>query len=507
MRSNVIKPMRTIQMICAIAAILCLLTGTAIGGTPVRGQLLDGNGAALDQKICAGLTALVEGQLASGNNVSMTIDAGLQKAAQNALTEVLGTKMPGTVVVMDGQGRVLALADNQGEKGVPLALATRATPGRTLTPVTTLAALRMGVLSPDEIINDEGYFLEYTTDMSTAPKCWIAEKQRFLHQYQTVVQAFGNSCDYFFYTLGSRIGPEGLVRMEKDLGLDSLSGLGIPGEVTGILACQNTLFDPDLPLDEQYTGYPAQVRTALIQHLGQMMKKDGQSASEEMLALCADALMRMAVENNQADWVVLIREVTRRQLDISEDTLMTQAFIGTIYEQLNLIKWSGNQTLEAAMGRSFTRVTPIAMARYWAAMVSGGHVMNSRLVESVTGANGEKICETGSPEQRKDLTGELGEYIGYVKKGLAGVVDVTGKAAKAFRNQSHREVYYDMSSILSTKESKKPDISQGTWMAGMFPLEKPQISVVVFITGSGENEAAATIFRKVAEQYLAQLGV
>ena len=41
---------------------------------------------------------------------------------------------------------------------------------------------------PDETIDDGGLFMLYTTDKSTAPKCWISASQRYKHQNQTIVQ-------------------------------------------------------------------------------------------------------------------------------------------------------------------------------------------------------------------------------------------------------------------------------------------------------------------------------
>ena len=73
--------------------------------------------------------------------------------------------------------------------------------------VTGFGALDSGVLKPDEMISDMGYYTAYNSDLSTAPKCWISEGYRNQHYYQTIVQGLEHSCNYFFYEVGRLTGP------------------------------------------------------------------------------------------------------------------------------------------------------------------------------------------------------------------------------------------------------------------------------------------------------------
>ena len=98
------------------------------------------------------------------------------------------------MMVIDMDGRVLAMANYPtydlnaliagGEESIEIlsdernilmnyTIHARATPGSIFKMVSGLAALMEGELMVDETISDGGLFMLYTTDESTAPKCWI----------------------------------------------------------------------------------------------------------------------------------------------------------------------------------------------------------------------------------------------------------------------------------------------------------------------------------------------
>ena len=72
--------------------------------------------------------------------------------------------------------------------------------------MSALGAMLEGELYVDETISDEGRFMLVTNVESQAPKCWISESQRYKHQSQTIIQGLSHSFNYFFYTLGYRLG-------------------------------------------------------------------------------------------------------------------------------------------------------------------------------------------------------------------------------------------------------------------------------------------------------------
>lgn len=56
------------------------------------------------------------------------------------------------------------------------------------------------------------------------PKCWISESQRYQHQSQTIIEGLSHSCNYFFYTLGYRLGETRLYQYASEFGLTSKTG-------------------------------------------------------------------------------------------------------------------------------------------------------------------------------------------------------------------------------------------------------------------------------------------
>jgi penicillin-binding protein 2 len=126
-------------------------------------------------------------------------------------------------------------AEAEGSTGAPAfnrAIAAGYPTGSTFKPVTALAALDAGVLTPTEIINDDGLYQVGTQefrnagDVSNGPIALRAALQV--------------SSDVFFYTLGGRLqenidedGDEFIQDWSKSLGFGDTTGLDVPGEALG----------------------------------------------------------------------------------------------------------------------------------------------------------------------------------------------------------------------------------------------------------------------------------
>jgi len=64
------------------------------------------------------------------------------------------------------------------------------------------------------------------------PRCWINNTTRGGHGYLNVVGAIKNSCNYFFYEMGKRIGVDNIEKYAKFFGLGSKTGVELLGEVS-----------------------------------------------------------------------------------------------------------------------------------------------------------------------------------------------------------------------------------------------------------------------------------
>lgn len=188
-----------------------------------------------------------------GNTVILTIDANLQKLAQNALEETYntfnseGASISGAsaVVLNVNTGQVLTAANYPSydlntysqdisnlvadSKGAPLtnrAFCGTYQPGSTFKPATAIAALTNSAVTIDEQIKCTGvytYFKNYP--------------HRCMHYHGSIrIQtAISKSCNYFFYEVGRRTGITKMNAICRKFGLGEKTGVEVE-EKAGILA-------------------------------------------------------------------------------------------------------------------------------------------------------------------------------------------------------------------------------------------------------------------------------
>lgn len=97
-------------------------------------------------------------------------------------------------------------------------LQNKTAPGSTFKMVSATAGLESGVIAPGETIKDLGIF----TKISTPAKCWIYSKGG-THGNIDVVGAIEESCNYFFYEVGYRLGFTSTGKYDSSLGLSKLA--------------------------------------------------------------------------------------------------------------------------------------------------------------------------------------------------------------------------------------------------------------------------------------------
>ena len=211
----------------------------------------------------------------AGNSVRLTIDIGLQRAAERALRYGIGlapnddrfNANGGAIVALDPRdGAVLALASNPTYKpsvyvgrvdpkklepltdekvarqrnypGINRALAGEYPPGSVFKPLTALAAVSDGLLSPYEYIQctpSAKYGLDEFEFKNWNP---------YTNMPMTLTTALSQSCDTYFYDVGYRYYERGererpyWTKMQdwaKKFGFGQPTGIDIGGEETGLL--------------------------------------------------------------------------------------------------------------------------------------------------------------------------------------------------------------------------------------------------------------------------------
>lgn len=294
-----------------------------------------------------------------GNYVTLTIDAELQRAAEEALEKRIkefakngaGADAGAAVVIDISNGDVLAcanyptynpesfnkdydaLAANPAKPIWNRAISGTYTPGSTLKPLIAIAALESGAVKTDEEIECKGIY-DFYEDYK--PKCWIWSSQHKTHGKLNVTGAIENSCNCYFYETGRRCGID---KMDEYAGL---YGLGSP---TGI------------ELSDEAGG-----------------NMSSPAYKEKLAGEYGDG------------------------------------------------KWYAGDVIQTAIGQSYSSFTPIQLANYIAAIANNGTLYKTHIIKSVrSSTDGKPIAET-KPEilSTIDVSEKTMEA---VKKGMYGVVD------------------------------------------------------------------------------------
>ena len=204
----------------------------------------------------------------AGSDVYLTIDIGVQMAAEDALAEnvewvVQNSKGEGTLSGDDCKsGALVALKAKTGEV---LALASYPTynlasfnedydylyadevspmfnralngiyqPGSTFKIGVAVAALEEGIIDENTQNYDTGVY-DYYKDSDYHPECWIHLLYGSSHGYVNVTDAIQVSCNYFFYDVGRQLTIQKMNSYMKKFGLGCHTGIELD-EKTGVLA-------------------------------------------------------------------------------------------------------------------------------------------------------------------------------------------------------------------------------------------------------------------------------
>lgn len=165
--------------------------------------------------------------------------------------------------------------------------------------------------------------------------------------------------------------------------------------------------------------------------------------------------------------------------------------------------------INTSVGQGDVRVTPLQMARAYAALVNGGRLMRPHVVASVVDAR------TGQPvpvEPEVQRTLDLNEdFVSSVMAGLYGAVNFEGGTA---RSAILRELpFAGKTGTAQAREIRKNvpgDVAawllqDHAWFVGYGPAQRPRIVVAAFVEHGGFGGAvAAPVVRRVLEAYYAE---
>ena len=276
-------------------------------------------------------------------------------------------------------------------------------PGSTFKPLSAIAALQSGNLSVDEIINDEGVYRFYP---DYQPACWIWNRYHLTHGPVNVSQAIENSCNYFFYEVGRRMGIDTLASYASRFGL---------GEKTGI------------ELYEETSGHMA-----------------------------------------------------------------TPEYKKKVVETVTDGSWFGGDTLQAAIGQSYSIFTPVQLANYTATIANGGYRHKVNLIKSIhSSVDGSVVQEF--PPQVIDHIDMNTSVLNAVKEGMRKVTD-EGSASNIFQD-------YPIPVGGKTGTAQLGNGSDNALFVAYAPFDDPQIAVAVVLEHGAAGTNAAYVARDIFDKY------
>lgn len=362
-----------------------------------------------------------------GDDVYLTIDLELQKAAEEAMANQVGA-----VVAMEvGTGRILAIVSSpkfdpsvfEGglsqqqwkELNDPLyrplfnrPLQGAYAPGSTFKSILALGALEEGIVNENTTFFCRGS-MEFAGHIF---RCWNEHGHGSTNLYRAIVE----SCDVYFYNVGLKLGVDRIAKYARLLGLGEKTGIDLPNENSGLI--------PD------------------------------------------------------SAWK------RKRYKD----------------------KWHEGETMSVAIGQGYVTVTPLQMARAYAAIANLGTLYHPQFLEKIVRPTGEviqsfhaqidaklNIAQKNLELVRNGLTGVVQDERGTGKKARVPGVNVAGKTGTA---------------QVVKQEKRKQDESMAwkykdhAWFVCYAPAEKSDIAVAVLVEHGGHGgSAAAPIAQKVLAKW------
>lgn len=450
------------------------------------------------------INTLGESDPVPGDTVFLTIDAKLQKIVEESLSATMenirngkGINKPypnatsGAVVAIDvNTGKVLAMASepkldpNLFAGGIsnadwkmlqptskdiyapkPLinnAISATLPPGSTMKMVTAVAGLESKVITTKEIIVDKGY---YTAVPGVSPSCAVWKSNRYAHGPQNTMLAIKNSCNYYFFEVGRRMGGAVFEEFAQKFGFGQKTGIELISEQEGNV--------------EGPEHKKALYKRYMNSYLANTLKIEDENIRSEIVAFIDDNPGARKIRNRL------------EELGISDNKAVSR-----ILKYVNDSKYQPGEVLNAAIGQGMNDVTPLQMANYIATLVNGGTRFKPYLVDKVIAYDGTvKLQKQPEILDRIDIDET---YLESIKKGMYAVNNEPGGTARSIFAGSKVVI----SGKTGTAEAGK-GYDEHAWYVAFAPYDKPEIAVAIMITQGGKGHYPAPIARAVIEGYLA----
>ena len=154
--------------------------------------------------------------------------------------------------------------------------------------------------------------------------------------------------------------------------------------------------------------------------------------------------------------------------------------------------WFGGDTLQAAIGQSYSLFTPVELANYTATIANGGTRYKVNLIKSIRSSSDGSIIKESKPQVVEQLETRP-DVIAAVKDGMKKVVD-EGSAANIFQN-------YPIEIGGKTGTAQVGNGSNNALFVAYAPFDDPQIAVTVVLEHGVSGANAAYVARDIFDEY------
>ncbi|MBT4286499.1 MAG: penicillin-binding protein 2 [Deltaproteobacteria bacterium] len=377
-----------------------------------------------------------------GNDIQLSIDNRLQEKVEQMMK---GKK--GAIIVMNpNDGEILSIVSfpsfdpnefsqgmtterwNQLSNDPAKALNNKCikdyyAPGSTFKMVVAIAALEMGLITPETEIQCDGFF-KFNRDRF---HCW----KRSGHGLLTVTEALKQSCNVFFYKLIVEIGVDKVKEYANLLGLGKLTGIDLLNEKSGVIPSK--------------------------------------------------------------EWKL------KR------------------YKK----KWFPGETIPVAIGQGYVSVTPLQLLNYVNVIANDGyrvrpHLVNKILTDypNITKRQTQTLIRQINNKVQKKISLKP-ETLDVIKRGMA--LNVQSRKGTGIRAKSKKIPIAGKTGTaqvisLATRDRLKKEHGEvkekyydHSWFVGFAPVDKPKISMVVFIEHGQSGSNSAALFKEIAEYYFSKI--
>lgn len=318
-----------------------------------------------------------------GDKLVLTLDVGLQQVLEDSFDQVLAqvqknypkAQAGGAVVLEVKTGKVLAGVSrpgldpdefngrslNQAQADYyfrlsPSALPNRIiqgsyVPGSVFKPITGMAALTSGEITPEETIQCTGQYW-----LPPRIKCWN------VHGQTDYYKALARSCNVYFQEAARRAGIELIGQVGQEFGLGDRTGIDLPFESVGLL--------PHLAWQEKEFA-------ARREKINEKYKQKTTELEKEYSLKIAEAVTEKEKQQKQQELNSKKRNLeSERQNEIAFQT-----------------KWHDYDTFNTAIGQGYNQFTIIQLANFVATLANDGVRHQPYLVEKIIDAAGNVVQE------------------------------------------------------------------------------------------------------------------